>query len=173
MSSSKTYVWDLPVRLCHLAYMLLIPALWYTGTEGMLDWHFKLAYCLLGVLVFRIVWGFIGNRYARFKNFQYLPSQPTTQGHQFPGSYSVLVLLSLMLLQIASGLVGTDDFMYDGPLREVAPALLVEWLAPVHKWNINLLLGWIGLHIVIVGLYQLLTDNKLIKPMITGFKHKD
>lgn len=194
--ATKAYVWDWPVRLCHLALILLIPSLWYTGTEGLLDWHFPLAYSLLAVVLFRLVWGFCGSRYARFSSWQLRPKavlaelkqqfakqntthfateslthSQTNNGHSPLGSYSVVIMFSLIILQLLSGLVSTDDFMYDGPLRAYLPQLLVDFLAPIHSWNINLLLAWIGVHLLAVIYYQIFTAKQLIKAMITGYKN--
>ena len=62
----RTIVWDWAIRLFHWLIVLLIPVMWWTAEEGMMDWHRRVGLTLVGILTFRIVWGFIGSWTARF-----------------------------------------------------------------------------------------------------------
>ena len=180
-ANGQLSVWDWPVRLCHWATVMLLPALWYTGEEGIFDWHFPLAYTLLGVWSFRILWFFIGSPYAKWQSLTlapakvkaYLTGQETTYyGHNPLGSYSVLLMLGLIGLQLASGLVSSDDFMYDGPLVGILPGSLESLLNRIHHLNVNLLIGVIGLHLSAVAYYQWVKRQPLIQSMLHGRKPK-
>src|SRR5687768_2369014 len=110
-------LWDLPVRLVHWAFVLLLPALWWTAEEGEIEWHRRLAYMMLALLLFRLLWGFFGSATARFSQFvkgpagilSYLRDRPGPRvvGHNPLGGWSVLLLLGLLATQVALGLFAT------------------------------------------------------------------
>lgn len=67
----KVRVWDVPVRLFHWCLVLTIIGLFITAKLGgnYMNWHVKLGYTALGLISFRLIWGVIGNRFARFATF--------------------------------------------------------------------------------------------------------
>src|SRR5688500_13246239 len=74
--TKEVYVWDFPTRLFHWLLALMIVLLVVTGKMGgnALEWHERCGYITLGLLLFRVLWGFIGNKNARFANFLRGPS---------------------------------------------------------------------------------------------------
>ncbi|MDX1580366.1 MAG: cytochrome b/b6 domain-containing protein, partial [Alphaproteobacteria bacterium] len=122
-------VWDLPVRLTHVAFIALVGASWYTGEtmhvytfgqQGLsqFDWHRYSGYAVLALVLFRILWGFFGSETARFSNFlkspgtvkDYLrrlfsPSYRASLGHNPLGGWSVVLILALLLAQTVTGLM--------------------------------------------------------------------
>lgn len=176
-------VWDLPTRLFHWLLVLLVCLLFYTGLQGKLDLHMKLGQAVLGLLLFRIVWGFIGNRQARFADFiagpaaaiAYLRSlfgKPGRRylGHNPVGGYAVLLMLALLLLQATTGLFTSDDIATDGPLYAKVSGALSARLSTLHRWGFDFLLVVIGLHLAANAFYLLVKRENLIGPMLSGRK---
>ena len=123
----KQRLWDWPVRICHWSMVILIAACWWTAEEHEIVYHSYCAYALLGVVLFRIYWGFFGSSTARFSQFVRKPSAvlaylktlgqgyvKAASGHNPLGGYSVLALLFVVLLQIGLGLFAIDVDGFDG-----------------------------------------------------------
>ena len=119
-------VWDLPTRLVHWLVVLGVALSWWTGETGRLEWHRWSGYGLLGLVAFRIYWGFFGSSTARFRQFLRGPrtvigylrgAWPPAPGHNPLGALSVLALLALLATQIVLGLFAVDvDGIESGPL---------------------------------------------------------
>src|SRR5690606_3194614 len=135
-ASSKRLVWDLPLRLFHWLLVLSIAASWYTAEKsnqgefleigeqfyGYAQIHFWIGYWTIGLLVFRVIWGFVGPRHARFSSFikgpaktlEYLrsvrgPGYVPAPGHNPLGAWSVVVLLAMVSAQAFTGLFLIDN----------------------------------------------------------------
>lgn len=181
-SPARQALWDWQVRVCHWLMVVLIAACWWTAENHEIVYHSYCAYGLLGVVLFRIYWGFFGSNTARFSQFikkpsavaQYVKTLPQRQvgasgGHNALGGYSVLVLLALMLLQIGLGLFSIDVDGFDGGpfadyLRFKTSREIAEW----HEVTFNVLLGFIVLHIVAVVYYLVWRRQNLTAAMIHG-----
>lgn len=173
-------VWDWPLRLTHWLFVLCIAFSWWTAEERQMVWHLYSGYTLLGLLVFRIYWGFAGSSSARFSQFlrgpgaivAYLretPARVREAGHNPLGAVSVVVLLLLMLTQVVIGLFVTDvDGLDSGPLSYMVSFDTSRELASWHGTIFNVLLGFIGLHIAAVLFYLIARRQNLIKAMVTG-----
>jgi cytochrome b len=182
--ANKVRVWDLPTRLFHWTLVACIPALAISGYRGggAMEWHARLGYAVLTLLLFRIVWGFVGGRWSRFASFLYSPSsvvnylrgQPHPDhlvGHNPLGAGSVFLMLGFLLAQVATGLVGDDDSSFTGPLNKFvtnARGLAATWYHKrIGQWVI---VGLVLLHVAAVLYYLLKQKNNLIKPMLHGDK---
>ncbi|MCC7462466.1 MAG: cytochrome b/b6 domain-containing protein [Gammaproteobacteria bacterium] len=172
-------VWDLPVRLGHWALVALVAAAWWTGETGRLDWHRWGGYALLGVLVFRVYWGFFGSPAARFAGFLKGPraiiaylrarTHAPSPGHTPPGGLSVLTLLSLLIAQVGLGLFAVDvDGIESGPLSHWVSFETGRTCAGAHHVLFNVLLAFIGLHIAAIAWYRLVRGENLLATMIHG-----
>lgn len=191
MTKSKQAVWDPFVRLFHWTLVAAIGFSWWSAGRGFdweaginwNQWHERSAYLVIALVVLRVIWGFIGSPYARFKNilfspahtFQYLVSllkrqEKTYLGHNPLGALGVFMLLLLCLVQAGTGLFATDDIMFDGPLRDWVSYDLSIQLTRIHKWLFNALLAVIGLHVTGVLYHQIFRKEKLIQAMFTGKK---
>jgi cytochrome b len=180
MSVQHIRVWDLPTRVFHWALVVLVVALIVSGTIGgtLIDWHGRFGLVAVGLLSFRIVWGLLGSTYARFATFfptparlrAYLRGEWKEPGHNPLGALSVLALLTLLALQIATGLAGNDDIAFRGPLFELAGKALSDRLTGVHKLSANFLFVLVALHIAAILFYTHVKKDNLVKPMITGRK---
>lgn len=186
----KIKVWDLPVRICHLLLILLI-AFQYLSAEILTeDWipnpiqlHFYAGYACLGVIIFRILWGFLGTKYAKFNNFikspmaivKYLNNNDKKHylGHNPLGALSVIALLLVILVQAATGLFISDQIFSDGPYYGVLSSYWQGVVNFLHHNVFNLLLGFIGVHIAAIIYYKLKKNQALTQAMISGYKKLD
>lgn len=176
--AQKIRVWDLPTRLFHWLLALGVLAAFLTEEFGEIEWHARVGYFLLSLIVFRVAWGFWGSRYARFSAFvprpatllRFLKTPWTTLGHNPLGSLSVLALLGLVLAQIVTGLASTDEILFDGPLVKHLPEDWVALAGSLHEWFQGGLLALIGLHVAAILFYRWVKKEALLPAMITGDK---
>ena len=182
--ASKVRVWDLPTRLFHWALVICVAGLAVTAySETGLDWHVRLGYSVLALLLFRVVWGFIGGRWSRFASFLYSPSSVVAYlrgrshpdhlvGHNPLGAGSVLAMLAFLLAQVGTGLVSDDESSSQGPLTPFdssSKALAATWYhKQVGQW---VLLGLVLLHVAAVLYYVLKKRQALVGAMVGGDKH--
>jgi cytochrome b len=155
-----------------------------TGYIGgaMMDWHARLGYAVLALLVFRIVWGFIGGRWSRFRSFLYSPGTVAAYlggrshpdhlvGHNPLGAGSVFAMLVVLLAQVGTGLVGDDEISFTGPLNRFVSSskgLAATWYhKQIGQW---LVIGLVVLHIAAVLYYLTRKKQNLVRPMVVGDK---
>ena len=179
---ARVRVWDAPVRIVHWLIALSIPALWWTGEHGQLEWHRRVGYALLGLLIFRLIWGFVGGSTARFGSFVRGPravmgyaaklargETVVAVGHNPMGGWSVLGLLALTLAETALGLFSVDvDGLESGPLAARVDFDNGRLAAHWHHWLFNALLALVGLHLAAIAFYAVVKRDNLIAPMVTG-----
>lgn len=186
---TKVRVWDLPIRLFHWALAILIAVSIITPKIGgnAMQWHFLSGYAILALVAFRIVWGLVGTRYARFSGFFYAPStiaayllnaknslKERYHGHNPLGSLSVFALLGVILAQALSGLFANDDIASEGPLVKFISKEFSDRITWLHvEVSANLIYALVGLHIAAVAYYYFRKKQNLVKPMITGDKDID
>jgi len=173
-------VWDLPTRLFHWLLAALMVAAFVTGQLGgdLMAWHGRLGLAIIGLLVFRLVWGFVGSTHARFANFfprpatvvAYLRGQWRGLGHNPLGALSVFGLLVVVAIQALTGLFANDDIAFQGPLAVLVAGDTSLWLTSIHRIMVNLLLLLVGLHVAAVLFYTWVKRDNLVLPMITGTK---
>ena len=174
----RVRVWDLPVRLFHWAIVLLVPAMWATHEIERMDLHILLGQILLGLVLFRMIWGLIGSSTARFAGFvrgprtvaRYLRGRGgPALGHNPLGGWSVVAMLLLLLTQIGLGLFAIDeDALHEGPLSYLVSYETARILAHRHETIFYLLVALIAVHIAAILYYRLVRHDKLVGPMITG-----
>jgi cytochrome b len=181
----KVRVWDLPTRLFHWLLVVLVTASFVTGEVGgaWMQYHIWSGCAIIGLLAFRILWGFWGGRYARFSAFVKGPravlryagdmkrgNSERHLGHNPLGGWSVLAMLTALLVQAATGLFANDDIFTEGPLYPWVSKATSDWLTSIHKLNQELLLVLIGVHVAAVLFYLMFKHDNLIAPMFTGHK---
>ena len=178
-------VWDLPTRLFHWTLVALMIAQWLTAEESStMDWHIWGGYAVLALVLFRLIWGFVGSETARFSDFLRGPGAalayvrallrgetPHYLGHNPLGAWSIVAMLVLLLVQAGTGLFANDDILIEGPLYAWVSKGTSDWLTTVHKLNFNLLLLMIAVHLSAVLFYLLVKHENLIHPMLSGLKH--
>lgn len=173
-------VWDLPTRLFHWSLVSCCTGAVVTAQLGgnWMDWHLRFGVATLGLLVFRVLWGLIGPRYARFTSFHasphavlaYLRKGSRHAGHSPTGALAVCAMLGLLLLQAGTGLFTSDSIATEGPWVHLASDELISWASWLHERTQWVLYGMVGLHIAAVLIYLLFKREDLITPMINGNK---
>ncbi len=180
----RILVWDLPTRLFHWLIVLGVLGSWLTAEifrRFDFHWHKLIGFTLLGLLIFRLLWGFVGGRHSRFANFvrgpgavlRYLPGLRSRQaeahaGHNPLGALSVLALLASLLLQVATGLCVDDDVLAAGPLAPLVDSELRALAGKIHAINFKVLLALIALHLCAITYYAVWKRQNLVATMITG-----
>ncbi len=177
-------VWDLPIRLFHwLLVICIIGSLISVNLGGnAIEWHAYFGYSILTLLIFRILWGFVGSKHARFASFlptreaifNYLQGKsPRYLGHNPIGALSVFALLLVLSVQVITGLFVDDEIAFQGPLAKYVPNFLVSILSEIHEGNQVLIYTLITIHIVAIWFYKRFKGDNLIKPMLVGDKEID
>jgi cytochrome b len=177
-------VWDLPTRLFHWALAACIVGLVITGNIGgnWMNWHLRLGYAVLTLLLFRLVWGLVGGRWSRFSSFLYSPGSLLRYlrgqgdvshrvGHSPLGALSVFALLAVLLLQVGTGLISDDEIAFSGPLVRFVSGDTIASATGYHK-NIGkfIVMGLVILHLLAILFYKLVQKQSLVRPMVMGDK---
>jgi cytochrome b len=180
-----TRVWDWPVRLVHWAMVLLLIALLVTANIGgnAMTWHMRAGESMLVLVLFRIVWGFAGSRYARFASFvrgpravltytrsMFRPTHEVHVGHNPLGGWMVVALLLALLFQAGTGLFTNDDVLTEGPMVRLISKDLSDTISSFHRCNVWVVVALVSAHIGAVLYYLFALKENLIKPMLDGVK---
>jgi cytochrome b len=183
--NTGTLVWDLPLRAFHWLLAMAILGAWATHRMGTsaFTWHRWFGYASLVLLGFRVVWGFIGPRYARFTEFLRGPSavwrythgwlsprSVSHVGHNPLGGWMVIVLLILVAADGITGLFANDEIFNTGPLYGYVSNTTSDELSAWHRVLADALWYAIGLHLLAILAHLLLRGENLVAPMITGRK---
>jgi len=174
-------VWDGPVRIVHWLLVALIAFSWW-ASEDHLNWHRWSGYTILGLVVFRIYWGFAGAGAARFSSFVKGPKAIAAYaaqvgrrdaavgpGHNPLGALSVLAFLAVLLVQVGTGLFVVDiDAFEGGPLSDRVSYDTGRALAEIHETSFRVLQALVVLHVGAVLFYWLWKRTNLVGAMITG-----
>ena len=182
---AKKLIWDLPTRLFHWLLVLSIGAQYVTAEllDDAMQWHFYFGYFTLGLVLFRLIWGLIGTKYARFSQFlsgpvsviKYAQSLPDKNakahtGHNPLGGWAVIAMLLLVAVQAVSGLFLTDDVFLDGPYHHLVGETVLDIAEAVHHTGFDILLIVIAVHIIAIVFYKFYKRQQLVPPMIHGMK---
>lgn len=169
-------VWDLPVRLVHWLLAGLIAFSWWSVHNHHTDWHIWSGCAILTLLIFRLLWGFVGSSTARFASFvrgphairDYFRGHWSGIGHNPLGALSVIALFVAVAIQVGLGLISEDqDGIYTGPLYRLVSIATSDKARDIHELWFNVILGLIVLHVAAIIFYAL-RGKHLTKPMITG-----
>lgn len=170
-------VWDPLLRITHWSFPLLIAAMWWTAENSKWALHRQLGLVLLGLLVFRVLWGFLGPQTARFSSFVKGPgaviaylrgAAAHTIGHSPLGGWGTVALLGAMLLQVGMGLFAGDP--YDGmtgPLNALVGVMTADTITDWHESFFWVIAGLVGLHLLAITAYAV-RGNDLLGPMVSG-----
>jgi cytochrome b len=177
----KIQVWDLPLRAFHWLLAAAVATAFVTGEIGgnAMIWHGRAGLAVVGLVAFRIVWGFVGSTNARFASFvkgpgairSYLRGEWNGIGHNPLGALSVLALISLVAAQAASGLFASDDISYQGYLYALVSPDQSGQITEIHEALQALLIALVVLHVGAIAFYVKVKKDNLTIPMITGWKH--
>jgi cytochrome b len=178
-------VWDVPTRLFHWTMASLVGISWYSGSQGLMKLHLWSGLTLLALLLFRIAWGVVGSTTARFSDFVAGPrkvgnyfrvlmtdNKPLYAGHNPAGGLMVMALIAVLLAQAITGLFSNDGIRFNGPLALWVSTDISDRLAEVHGILFNVILLLVWMHLVAVFFYLFVKGENLLKPMLTGYKHR-
>jgi cytochrome b len=176
----RILIWDLPTRLFHWALVVCVVGAFVSVQIGgnAMVWHGRFGLGVLGLLVFRIVWGFVGSTYARFTQFvrgpaavqAYLRGEWHGEGHNPLGALSVLGLLGILTLLVSTGLFANDDIAFEGPLYGLIGKDLSDRIVGIHRLIEPVIILLVLAHVGAIMFYAHVKKNNLIKPMVRGWK---
>ncbi len=167
----KVLVWDAPVRIFHWLMVLSFAGAYLTAeSERWRLVHVTLGYTMAGLVAFRVFWGFVGTRHARFASFvrgpaavaRYLrglaggPSERVA-GHNPAGALAIVALLGMTVVVTAAGWATYND-------------VGGGWLEELHEGAANVMLTIVGVHVAGVLLGSWLRRDNLIGAMVSGRK---
>lgn len=164
-------VWDMPVRVFHWSLALSFAGAWLTAeSEYWKLWHVSFGYSMAVLIAFRLVWGLVGTRYARFAQFvrglgavkqyflSYLRGQPQHYvGHNPAGALAILAIMGTVVITAITGYASYEE-------------IGGEWLPDIHEPMASLLMGIVVLHIAAVILTSVMHKENLVRAMLTGKK---
>ena len=170
-------IWDLPLRLFHIILILLVTCSILSAKLNMLDLHQYFGLALLGLIFFRILWGFVGTYYSKFKSFnlsvidglsQFSKANSISSVRTPIGSYSSLIFIIALLSISVSGLFSSDDVLYDAPLAFLSPDY-TSYFTYNHNILHYLLYSLITIHILAIMYYQIFKKMKIIERVLDGY----
>jgi len=181
--TEKHLIWDLPLRVFHWSFAITILACWYTAEhkEDYIELHLQLGFVALALILFRVLWGVIGPKHARFSQFVPSPktliayltkskSDKATPGHNPLGALMVILMILLISAQAISGLFINDDVFSSGPYYGSLSGELEKFMSFVHHNVFDFMIAAIGLHLAAVTYYWRVKKQNLVLPMVTGKK---
>jgi cytochrome b len=189
MSDPRTRVWDAPIRLFHWLLVLAFFTAYLTEPEEGSSLHVQAGYLALGLVLFRILWGFVGSKHARFTDFVYSPAAIACNlwdvvklrtkrylGHSPAGGAMVLALLLALIGTTVSGLLVYGADQHAGPFAGWMAGVSEDQehrLEELHEVFANRTLGLVVLHGVGVILASVSHRENLVRAMFTGYKRSE
>ncbi len=184
MATDSIRVWDLPTRLFHWFLVVAVIGSVTTAQIGgnAMVWHFRCGFAIASLLLFRLVWGFVGGRWSRFASFIYSPgtvvrylkgqARPEHRvGHNPLGAASVFAMLAVLIAQVSTGVVSDDEIAAVGPFAQFVSNATVSWATTYHKgWGKTMLIVLVVLHLAAILFYYFARRDNLVKPMLVGDK---
>ena len=177
---AKVKVWDWPLRIWHWAFAACLCTLLYTGLAGeiaLLQWHMRTGVLLLGLLLFRLFWGFWGGDHARWPGYRVTPRQLLSHfrggrvddPHTAPGRALALAVLILAAAQAGTGLFANDDIFNEGPLARYVSDGLSDQLTWLHHQIFIAVIALASIHLTAHAVYGARRDPTPLA-MFTGRK---
>lgn len=173
-------VWDWPLRLWHWLFALCLCCLLYTGLSGdlsLLVWHMRFGCTMVGLVLFRLLWGIWGGRYARWPGYRVGPAaffghfrgRRVDDPHTAPGRAMAVALVLLAAVQASTGLFANDAIFTEGPLARHVSGETSNRLTWVHNrvfWGI---IAFAAMHLAAHLVYALRGDSTPLA-MFSGSK---
>lgn len=184
----KSYIWSLPTRIFHALLAFLILVAFLTDDDDLLDYHATVGYGIFILLVFRVVWGYLGPQYSKFEDFplgmgniknylyNFFKSDQEYIGHNPPASYVMIAILLVVFLIILTGALtfgieegkGVFSFLNSSFFKKV------NFFEDLHEILANTLLALIGVHITGVIVDKIFhSKHKTLNSIFTGYKMTD
>lgn len=185
MKQDEVNVWDPFVRIFHWLLVLSFTVVWISGEE-LITLHAWAGYAVTGLVLLRLVWGFIGSRHARFSDFVHRPAVVSAYlrdtlrlrarrylGHNPAGGAMIVLMLATLLITSATGIAVYGIEESAGPLAMLAGSSGAdeEVLEELHEFCANFMLLLVLVHIAGVLVESLIHRESLVKAMFNGRKH--
>jgi cytochrome b len=168
-TKSTILVWDLPLRIFHWTLAGSFAVAFVTAeSERWRDMHALAGYTAIALVAFRLLWGFVGPRHARFASFRFSPRRAVDYlrslvfgraahfaGHNPAGAIAIYAMLAAIAVVVATGIVALDEGRVMGE---------------IHEGAANLMLALVAVHVVGVIVGSLAHRENLAKSMLTGYK---
>jgi len=174
-------LWDWSLRLFHWLLAVAVAGAYVTAEivpDPDMHTHMLFGYLVTGLLLYRLMWGLVGTRPARFASFfptpgrlsAYLKGQgpAVSPGHNALGALSVFALLVALAVQVLAGLFLSDGILASGPLAGLVGGDTSDFARDVHGFNFNILVALIALHVAAILYYRFVKRERLITAMVTG-----
>lgn len=185
MNEASVVAWDGPTRVFKWALVFVVLDGWISNTYGGAypAWHKLNGYTALVLIVFRILWGFVGGSTARFGSFVAMPGKVLAYiadkkkflGHNPLGGWMVVALLALVFAMAISGLFSADEdrLIIEGPLAKTVADATVDTAALWHRRIFTAIEVFVAVHVAANVIYAVTSREPLIQAMITGRKPAD
>jgi len=184
--AESIYIWDPLLRAYHWLLAFFVIASWLLAHYGpiRMTLHFWSGYAIIALLAFRLIWGLVGPRPARFVHFikgpravwaytrGFFSREPSFwEGHNPMGALSVIAMLALLVAQVATGLMSeSENFIDAGPLASSVSSATRKAANNWHHTGGTLILILVVLHVAVILWYRFWKHEDLVRPMITGRK---
>lgn len=182
---TKARIWDIPVRAFHWLFAGCFVTAWVTLDDRYLDIHVFAGYLMGGLLLFRLLWGFVGGHFVRFRTFTFgwaeVRSHLTSIWHRHPlryvghnpaGSWAIFLMLGLCLLIVVTGILALGGEEQQGPVAGLLNYAQGNLAHEIHGWLSWLMLGIVAIHVLGVFAESLLLRENLVAAMLSGFSHR-
>jgi cytochrome b len=185
MQNATRQVWDWPVRVFHWLLVFAVLGAYVTQRLGVeyFIYHLWCGYTVVVLVTFRIIWGVVGTRHARFSQFVRGPfvalgygrallrgQDARYAGHNPLGALMVLSLLASLLVQALTGLVANDEIFNTGPLYGYVDPERSLVLTAIHRQLFYWIVAAIALHVLAVFVHLVIKKENLVRALITGRK---
>ena len=177
-------VWDVPLRVFHWALMISVVGAMISGHFGIWEIHERFGMTIIGLIGFRIIWGFVGSPTAQFRHFLTGPSAVVNTardlinrrssdkaGHSPLGGYATIALLALPLMMALTGTINSDDILFDGPFYHWLPDYS-RLAGRIHEIGRYFIIFVIILHLSALCYYVFILRKNIVAAMITGRNKK-
>ncbi len=186
IANNEVKVWDPFARVCHWALAAAVAIAYFNEDGAWLRLHMWAAYTIIALLAFRLIWGFIGPRHARFPDFVTFPNAVLSfikdgarlkakpySGHNPAGAWMIILLVVMLSLISLSGVMLYGAGQHAGPVAGMMAGTSVMWedaLKETHGMLASLTLGLIVFHMAGVIVESLIYKENLVRAMFTGRK---
>lgn len=167
-------IWDFPTRAFHWALVIAICTSFLSVEFGNMELHFTSGGVVLFLILFRVIWGFVGPETAQFHRCLPTPARIKEWranlgiGHSPWGAMSVFAMLGLIGAQASLGLFADDEIYTTGPLRDMVSTRTSYTVTSYHSQISTLILWFIGLHIAAIAFYTFIKRSSILRTFIKG-----
>ena len=174
--AGRKLIWDGPTRLFHWALVAAIATSLVSVNMNEMEVHFASGMVVLGLLIFRVIWGLVGPSTARFLAFFPFPARIRAYragraiGHSPHGALATFALLGLVGAQVGTGLFVDDEIYLRGPLRSMVTSSQAAWATDLHALIPRILIAMIALHLAAIAFYTLVKKSDLLRVFLLGYR---